>query len=153
MDTLADRLKEARAEACLTQQQLADLCHVSQSTIAGIERGRNRRGSLLLPRIAAVLRVNVLWLAEGRGLKRQPGNGSGPLLLGYVQAKDETPADKVLNQITANGHHVLRTRNAAIIEVMQMMAGTDDLGRQLILGAARGAIANYQAATTNNHAS
>ena len=78
MDTLADRLKAARAEASLTQQQLADLCRVSQSTIAGIERGRNTRGSLMLPRIASVLRVNVLWLAEGRGAKRQPGNGAGP---------------------------------------------------------------------------
>lgn len=153
MDTLADRLKAARAEASLTQQQLADLCRVSQSTIAGIERGRNTRGSLMLPRIAAVLRVNVLWLAEGRGTKRQPGNGAGPLMLGYLQAKDDEPSGKALNEMTSNGYRVMRTRNQAIIEVMDLMNATDDLGRQLILGAARGAIANHRAATTNNQAS
>ena len=50
MDTLADRLKEARAEASLTQQQLADLCRVSQSTI-----DEPPQGGFFLPLVSATV--------------------------------------------------------------------------------------------------
>ena len=37
---LKNRLKEARAEHCLSQQQLADMVGVSRNTISSIETGQ-----------------------------------------------------------------------------------------------------------------
>jgi len=69
MKTLAERLAEARNEAGMSQGALAKLAGCGQSTIASVERGRNQ-GSTVLPRLAEILGVSALWLAEGRGPKR-----------------------------------------------------------------------------------
>lgn len=66
MKTLAERFTEARTAAGLSQGALAKLAKCGQSTIASIERGRNQ-GSTVIPRVAEVLNVSALWLAEGRG--------------------------------------------------------------------------------------
>ncbi|KVL39811.1 MULTISPECIES: helix-turn-helix transcriptional regulator [Burkholderia] len=66
MYTLADRLKWARQEADLSQEELGKKAGVSQSTIGNLEAG-TRNSARRLPQIAAVLGVNALWLAEGRG--------------------------------------------------------------------------------------
>lgn len=150
MDTLAERLKSVRAESGLSQQALAERCGVSQSTIAGIERGRNRRGSVMLPRIARSLGVRVLWLAEGIGPRREE--------------RDVLPNGKAAassNQVTgASAQQVVATNDWLIIkalrdplcrEIVQMLLSTDEIGRQLVLGAARGALANHRPTTKNNH--
>lgn len=69
MSTLSERLSKARGDAGLSQAALAKLAGCGQSTIASIERGRNQ-GSTVLPRLAELLGVSAIWLAEGRGLPR-----------------------------------------------------------------------------------
>ncbi|WP_175039939.1 helix-turn-helix domain-containing protein [Burkholderia contaminans] len=66
MYTLADRLKWARLKSDLSQEELGKKAGVSQSTIGNLEAG-TRNSARRLPQIAAVLGVNALWLAEGRG--------------------------------------------------------------------------------------
>lgn len=65
---LADRLKEARKTAGLTQQALGRKVGVPQSTIAALETGGHKTARNLAE-MAAVLGVEALWLASGRGSK------------------------------------------------------------------------------------
>ncbi len=64
LSTLADRLKYAREQKGLTQQQLADICGVAQQTIDAIEGGVS-----LKPRkidaISRALEVSPAWLQFG----------------------------------------------------------------------------------------
>jgi len=71
MKLMGDRLKEAREDAKLTQDQLAARSGVSQGLIGQIESGRNK-GSRYVFALASALQVSPLWLAEGKG-SRQPG--------------------------------------------------------------------------------
>lgn len=65
-DTLANRLKEARTEAGLTQAELADLVGVSRKTINTVENGVFVPSTLLALKLAAVLgtRVEKLFWVE-----------------------------------------------------------------------------------------
>lgn len=67
MKTLAKRLAWARARAGLSQQELADLAGVSQSSIGNLE-SEARRTSRKITSIAAVLGVDTHWLADGKGV-------------------------------------------------------------------------------------
>lgn len=58
-ETLANRLKEARAEAGLTQAELADLVGVSRKTINTVENGVFTPSALLALKLAAALGVKV----------------------------------------------------------------------------------------------
>ncbi|RBP19727.1 helix-turn-helix domain-containing protein, partial [Achromobacter marplatensis] len=69
MKALKDRLVEARTESGLSQAQLAKAVGAGQSTIASIENGRNKGSSLFLD-LARALNVNVEWLVDGTGSKR-----------------------------------------------------------------------------------
>lgn len=70
MSTLADRLKESRIEAGLTQAGLAKKAGLkNQSIIASIETGY-RKSSTYIPVIAEVLNVEPLWLSKNEGPKR-----------------------------------------------------------------------------------
>ena len=53
------KIKELRAAADLTQQQLADLVHVSSRTIISIEKGQYNPSLMLAYRIAQVFGVSV----------------------------------------------------------------------------------------------
>ncbi|WP_186156797.1 LexA family transcriptional regulator [Burkholderia gladioli] len=68
MKTLADRLKEVRKEREISQEALARLSGVSQSTIAHIESGRNQ-GTKYLLALARALELNPDWLENERGPK------------------------------------------------------------------------------------
>jgi transcriptional regulator with XRE-family HTH domain len=70
MSTLRERLIEAREAAGLSQEALATRAHCGQSTVASIERGRNK-GATPLPMLAHILHVEALWLVEGKGPKRR----------------------------------------------------------------------------------
>lgn len=85
-ETFGSRLKQARSDAELTQAQLAKMSGVSQTTISDGERGRNA-GSGDVARIAAVLGVNALWLADGKGQKAppHPPTAPGPAITGRHQ--------------------------------------------------------------------
>ena len=64
---LRNRLRVARAERDLSQDQLAKLAGVSRQTISSIETGQYCPSTLLAFRLAAVLdtRVDVLFWIEG----------------------------------------------------------------------------------------
>lgn len=56
------RVKEFRTAAQLTQQQLADLVHVSSRTIISIEKGQYSPSLMLAYRMAEVFGTNVEYL-------------------------------------------------------------------------------------------
>lgn len=53
------KVKELRVAASMTQQQLADLVHVSARTIISIEKGQYSPSLMLAYRIAEVFGVSV----------------------------------------------------------------------------------------------
>lgn len=53
------KVKELRTEGKMTQQQLADLVHVSSRTIISIEKGQYNPSLMLAYRMAMVFRVSV----------------------------------------------------------------------------------------------
>ena len=129
----------ARHAKGLSQAQLAKLVKCGQTTIASIENGRNR-GSTVLARVAEVLGVHALWLAEGRGPKESEPAYSAPSSQ-VVTIRAESPNG-------AGGQYAVEDQ--AIAEVARMMRETDAIGRQLALGAVRGALANHQAPIKNH---
>ena len=64
--TLAERLREARKAAGMTQKTLGDAVGVSQAAIQKIETGRAAQTTKLLD-IANALRVRPEWLSSGTG--------------------------------------------------------------------------------------
>lgn len=66
MDTLAKRLAWARERKGLTQEALARLSGVSQSTIGNLEAGLRQTARKIID-IAAVVEVDPNWLANGKG--------------------------------------------------------------------------------------
>ena len=67
---LANRLRVARAERDLSQDQLARLVEVSRNTIGSIETGRYTPSALLAFRIAAALEMPVTTLFWIEGVTR-----------------------------------------------------------------------------------
>ncbi|RVS13747.1 helix-turn-helix transcriptional regulator [Raoultella ornithinolytica] len=70
--TLAERLREARKAASMTQKTLGDAVGVSQAAIQKIETGRAAQTTKLLD-IAKALRVRPEWLSSGTGAMRADG--------------------------------------------------------------------------------
>ncbi|MHC6642557.1 XRE family transcriptional regulator [Klebsiella pneumoniae] len=70
--TLAERLREARKAAGMTQKTLGDAVGVSQAAIQKIETGRAAQTTKLLD-IAKALRVRPEWLSSGTGTMRADG--------------------------------------------------------------------------------
>lgn len=75
VNTLAQRLKEAREALGLSQEQLAQLAGVSQGTIGNIESGTRKRPREIVA-IAKAVKVNPEWLLKGIGL-RNSSEGKG----------------------------------------------------------------------------
>jgi transcriptional regulator with XRE-family HTH domain len=67
VDTLAERIKSARAERKLTQVQLAESAGMKQSDISKLER-RDSLTSVALPALARALQCDVDWLDTGDGV-------------------------------------------------------------------------------------
>jgi len=72
MNTLRDRLIEARQESRLSQQQLAEKAGMSQAAYQKLESGKSQR-SKMLTSIAKALGVSPSWLESGKG-KKHIGN-------------------------------------------------------------------------------
>lgn len=66
VNTIAERLKQAREAAGLTQGELAARAGVTQGTIGNVESGLRQNPRELLA-IAAALNVSAAWLKTGRG--------------------------------------------------------------------------------------
>ena len=64
MSSLAERLKQARVTAGLTQTRLGEKIKVSQNTIQKIEKGGDTK---YVVKLAEALGVNVKWLQSGEG--------------------------------------------------------------------------------------
>ena len=56
---MKNRVRDLRTEAGMTQQQLADLVHVSSRTIISLEKGQYNPSLLLAYRLALVCRTTV----------------------------------------------------------------------------------------------
>lgn len=69
VNDIAERLRDAREAAGLTQPQLAARAGVSPGTIGNIESGYRKEPRQLLA-IAAALGVNAEWLQSGRGVRQ-----------------------------------------------------------------------------------
>jgi len=71
MDTLADRMKEALEEAGAIPADLARACGIKPASVSNWLSGETKSlKSSTAMRAAEFLKVNQLWLAEGRGPKR-----------------------------------------------------------------------------------
>lgn len=66
VETFAQRLLYARQQRGLTQEKLAKLCSISQSTIASYENGSRLHARNLIE-LAHVLHVTPKWLRYGEG--------------------------------------------------------------------------------------
>lgn len=118
MDNLAYRIKAARTEAGLTQQELADACHVTRNAISQWESQdesqRTTPGVTRIQKIAKVTKVAAEWLLSGQGpkhilttnssinvtdrmsatvIKAEPPTGSQ---VGSWDTLDDLPPDKYL---------------------------------------------------------
>lgn len=87
MTTLADRLKQARKDAKLTQRELAKAAGIKQPVISQIESGANLQ-SAHIAKLAHICGVEALWLAEGKGPKHISAPGSSEGKESNVQAVD-----------------------------------------------------------------
>ena len=66
MNTLPDRLKFAREQLNLSQQQVADAVGMKQPSYYQLEAGKSKR-SRFINDIAKVLKTNADWLMYGEG--------------------------------------------------------------------------------------
>lgn len=83
MASVGERIKERRTELKLKQGEVAKRAGISQATLSDLEndpRAKTRE----VAKIAAVLGVNALWLAEGRGEKIP--DGTAPVIQYEVPA-------------------------------------------------------------------
>ena len=83
VNSIADRMKQAREAAGLTQPQLAKKAGVSPGTIGNIESGTRKQPRELLA-IAAALRVTPTWLQSGTPPMRPSNIEEAPNTRGLV---------------------------------------------------------------------
>ncbi|HWZ47324.1 MAG TPA: S24 family peptidase [Herbaspirillum sp.] len=101
METLAKRLRWARNQKRLSQEELGKLAGVSQSTIGNLEAG-TRASARKIASIAAALGVDALWLAEG---KQRPAVRPGPSIEPGPEIHGEVP---LINWVQAGNFCIMR---------------------------------------------
>lgn len=69
MDAIGERIKEARQERGLSQEELAQIINSTKSAISRYESGKRQPRIEQLKSIAAALNVDVNWLMNGRTLE------------------------------------------------------------------------------------
>ena len=92
--SISDKIKIARKNAGLTQQQLADIVGVSKSTVAGYELGSREPDSLKIHKIAKALNVSgdyLLGLDEPEAAN--PINDLSADALQYARDFDQLPEE------------------------------------------------------------
>ena len=121
----AKRLKALRKEHCMSQQKLADLLGLGQSTIAMWEKGKNTPEYESLIKIANIFSVSIDYLA---GQKASRSSHRIPVL-GYVRAGVPTEAveevldyeDVTLSESDAGNYFALRIKGDSMAP--RMMEG------------------------------
>jgi transcriptional regulator with XRE-family HTH domain len=105
MQTLADRLRELRAEVGRSQTVVAAEVGIERSTLAVFERGHDKPGRDTLIALANYYVVSIEWLVSGEGEKRPPralSINEERLLSGYRTLPPDE-ADAILRLVTARG--------------------------------------------------
>ncbi|OWQ56679.1 XRE family transcriptional regulator [Stenotrophomonas maltophilia] len=89
MNTIGERIKEARRIRGLSRPQLAEAAKIKYPTLAGIENN-DQVGTTQLPQIAEALRVSAKWLQTGKGAmevaEAGPDDSDYTDVTGYSQA-------------------------------------------------------------------
>lgn len=99
MNTLADRLIEARNQAGRSQQSLADAIGVTRSVIMNLETKNPKRmlqkapPDIVIGAICQELNINKEWLVNGNGPMRAENTMPDVLMKIWQEASDFSPAE------------------------------------------------------------
>ena len=85
---IAERLKEARKSAGLSQSQVAQMIGIHRPTVSEIEAGRRNVSTEELTKLAEIYSVNIEWVATG-GLV----SDSAPFLMAARELSNMSDAD------------------------------------------------------------
>jgi transcriptional regulator with XRE-family HTH domain len=127
MKVTSNRIRQARRNANLSQQQLATLVGVHRSAVAQWEQpGGSHPTVENLARVAAVGSVSFEWLATGRGRMKYvsdliPGDETPAVLIDYA-AQSETEARALVAL-----RHLDTSSALAIVEMLVALAKTQRL--------------------------
>lgn len=114
--SIGKRIAQARKEASLSQQAVADRFGISRAAVAQWESGDTHPGMTKLEGLAQVLDVRLEWLATGKGTKRGSDMpASAPVLPGMHRTApllswNMSPAWPERAQPMGGGHVPLMTR-------------------------------------------
>lgn len=99
--SLADRLKKARTDKKLSQQQLAQMAGVHYTNVGRYERGDAKPSADVLNRIASALEVSPDYLMNGTLDDKAEGSLSDQELLRQFKKVEQMPEDrkKLLKEI------------------------------------------------------
>ena len=100
ISTFGDRLRQARKERGLTQEQLAERCGITPGFISRLERGEDNPGMSTVIKLAAALGITTSRLLDNRERLQDAGRNSGIIGLRNVLLTAtglrglEAPADR-----------------------------------------------------------
>ena len=94
---IAKRIKAARTECKLTQQQVADVLGIDRSTYAYYETGTNKPSIEILVRLAAIYNTEFSWLA-GADRDNNSWNENEPELNIIAAVKEKQITDLSKNE-------------------------------------------------------
>jgi phage repressor protein C with HTH and peptisase S24 domain len=130
--TLAQRLKHARKERGLTQQQLSEASGVNQSDISKIERGETLRPTGLLS-LAMAMKCNPYWLETGDGkwdetLAQPPGSLAAPTNVGWSKTSSlmEVRSRLQITDAQSNVEDAPVLKENRLVPVVGEVKGGDD---------------------------
>ncbi len=121
MDSLQARLIMARKAAKLSQAALAKLAKCGQTTIASIENGRNHSSSILA-RVAAILNVEPLWLAEGKGPQRRDWQSRSQVEA--FKVSEPEPSEFIANGYDRRSALILAQEEKLLVEAYRIADGS-----------------------------
>lgn len=127
METKANRIRQLRIDAKLTQQQVATRVGVSRVAVAKWESGNTKD---LKPE-------NLFKLADLFGVNERD------IVLGGVAHHQKTAADTNIKVLP-------KRQDKRITEVIRLMEKTDDRGRDIALAGLKGALAGYTPSAKQN---
>ncbi|MGV3742264.1 MAG: helix-turn-helix domain-containing protein [Burkholderiaceae bacterium] len=93
MASIGERIKERREELRMKQSELADRVGISQPTLSNLESDPTAK-TREVAKFAAVLGVDALWLAEGKGNKIP--DGTAPVIQYEIPPKVLRLAERLI---------------------------------------------------------